>query len=114
MNAKIAAASAENAAQVAKLDAKLDRMMAELRATLAQTETNLRTAMADQLKWMVGLVCLIVALSMSTLGLMMRGYVDDAVRKAIDEKIQVQKSTAPTPPAPPARDNQAQAAGEKR
>lgn len=97
MNAKIAAASAENAAQIAKLDAKLDRIMAEMHTALAQ----MRLAMAEQLKWTVGLVCLIVALSMSTLGLMMRGYVDDAVRKAIDEKIQVQKSTALAPPAHP-------------
>ena len=83
MNARFAAAYAENAAQNAKLDAKMDRMMAEM-----------HKALADQLKWTVGLVCLIVALSTSLLNLMMRGYVDDAVRKAVDERSAMQKSGA--------------------
>jgi hypothetical protein len=87
MNARFAAACAENATQNAKLDAKMDRMMAEM-----------HKALADQLKWTVGLVCLIVALSTSMLNLMMRGYVDDAVRKAMDERSTVQKPGTPVPP----------------
>jgi hypothetical protein len=98
MNAGFAATSAETAAQVAKLDAKMDRMMAEM-----------HKALSDQLKWTVGLVCLIIALSMSMLSVMMRGYVDDAVRKAVDEKMAVQKSSHLA-----SRAIQAQAEGENR
>jgi len=92
MHAKIAAASAETTAQIVKLDSKMDRMIAEMHRALAEARAETHKALADQLKWIVGLLCLMIALSTSMLGLMMRGYVDDAVRKALDEKIQVQSS----------------------
>jgi predicted amino acid dehydrogenase len=76
LNAKVAANAADTAAQIARLEGKMDRMMAEM-----------HKALADNLKWTVGLVCVIIALSMSMLNFMMRSYIDEAVRKAVDERL---------------------------
>jgi hypothetical protein len=83
LNAKVAANAADNAAQIAKLESQMDRMMVEMHKAMAE----MHKALADNLKWTVGLVCLIIALSMSLLNFMMRSYIDEAVRKAVDERL---------------------------
>jgi predicted transcriptional regulator YheO len=90
LNAKVAASAAETAVQIAKLDGKMDRMMAEMHKSMAEMHksmTDMHKAISDNLKWAIGLVCMVIALSMSMLNFMMRSYVDDAVRKAVDERL---------------------------
>jgi hypothetical protein len=97
MNEKVAASAAETAVQIAKLDGKMDRMMAEMHKSMAEMHksmadmhksmADMHKAISDNLKWAIGLVCMVIALSMSMLNFMMRSYVDDAVRKAIDERL---------------------------